>query len=166
MDNTTIKAIYQQKSLEASAAARANVAFTPAVTTLAIGDLSSGGTVTTAAAGAHSHGAISLSSTATSMGLSVVQKMDNLSLTAYGINTTLDADADLSADNPTVSRYGIGFGYNLGGGATVTGGWATVATANAGVFAGNNATADNALQTYSLTSVSADQWDLGLNFSF
>ena len=170
MDNTTLKAIYQTKTLEASAAARAAVAFTPAVTTFAVGDLSSGGTVTTAAAGAHSHGAISLSATATSMGLSVVQKMDALSLTAYGINTTLDADSDQSEDNPTVSRYGIGFGYDLGGGASVTGGWATVdalvATANAGVFAGASATADNALQTYSLTSVSADQWDLGLSFSF
>ena len=87
---TTIKGIYQQKTIEATDAA----------------------SVVSGAA----HDAVDLSSTATSMGLSVVQKMDALTLTAYGINTTVDADADLSADNPTVSRYGIGFGYDLGGG--------------------------------------------------
>jgi hypothetical protein len=101
------------------------------------------------------------------MGLSVVQKMDALSLTAYGLNTTVSADADLSADKPTVSRYGIGFAYNLGGGATVAGGWATtdamVPTAIAGVV---GTTADETVQKYTLTSVSHDQFDLGLNFSF
>jgi outer membrane protein OmpU len=144
MDNTTIKAIYQNKTLEASAAARAAV-------------------TSSAAAFVHDHSAIALSTTATSMGLSVVQKMDALSLTAYGINTTVDADSDLSADNPTVSRYGIGFGYDLGGGASVAGGWATV---DALVPAAVVATTNLALETYTLTSVSADTWDLGLNFSF
>jgi outer membrane protein OmpU len=144
MDNTTIKAIYQNKTVEASAAARAAV-------------------TTSAAAFVHDHSAIALSATATSMGLSVVQKMDALSLTAYGINTTVDADSDLSADNPTVSRYGIGFGYDLGGGASVVGGWATVDALVPAAIAG---TTDLALETYTLTSVSADQWDLGLSFSF
>ena len=90
--------------------------------------------------------------------------MDALSLTAYGINTTVDADADLSADNPTVSRYGIGFGYDLGGGASVAGGWATVdALVPAAIIL---QTTDGALQTYTMTSVSHDQFELGLNFSF
>jgi len=142
--NTTIKAIYQNKTFEASAAARAQVGTT---------------TITT-----HSHAAINLSTTATSMGLSVVQKMDALSLTAYGINTTVDADNDLSADNPTVSRHGIGFGYDLGGGASVAGGWATVDALGSAAI--TTQTTDGELQTYTLTSVSHDQFDLGLNFSF
>jgi outer membrane protein OmpU len=147
MDNTTIKAIYQIKTLEASADARAAAA----------------GTAVTIVRG---HDAISLSSTATSMGLSVVQKMDALSLTAYGINTTVEADANLSDDKPTVSRYGIGFGYDLGGGASVSAGWATVdALVPAAVAAGSGVAQDD-LEAYTLTSVSADTWDLGLNFSF
>ena len=153
MDNTTIKAIYQSKTLEASAAARADVA-----------QLIGAGTLGVTQAAVHGHAAISLSSQATSMGLSVVQKMDTLTLTAYGINTTVDADSDLSADNPTVSRYGIGFGYDLGGGASVVGGWATVDALVPGTATAS--TVDGALSTYSLTSVSHDQFDLGLNFSF
>ena len=144
MGTTTIKAIYQQKSIEVTSAA---------VT-------ASGSTVATYV---HAHDAVDLAADATSMGLSVVQKMDALTLTAYGINTTLDADADLSADNPTVSRYGIGFGYDLGGGASVAGGWATV---DALVPTAGSVTTAGDIQTYTLTSVSADQWDLGLNFSF
>ena len=137
---TTIKGIYQQKTIEATDAASVVV-----------------GAV---------HNAVDLSVTATSMGLSVVQKMDALTLTAYGINTTVDADADLSADNPTVSRYGIGFGYDLGGGASVAGGWATVdalvPTVIADAVAGNYGNAAE----YTLTSVSTNKFDLGLNFSF
>ena len=160
MDNTTIKAIYQTKTVEATAAAR--TAVDQAIT--ASGASATAAVAATVTAAVHGHGAISLSAKATSMGLSVVQKMDALTLTAYGINTTVDADADMSADNPTVSRYGIGFGYDLGGGASLSAGWATadamvaapvVATPSAGV-----------LETHTLTSVSADTWDLGLNFSF
>jgi outer membrane protein OmpU len=147
IDNTTIKAIYQTKTLEASAAARTAVA----------------GTALTIVRG---HSAIALSTKATTMGLSVVQKMDALTLTAYGINTSVSADADISADKPTVSRYGIGFGYDLGGGASVSAGWATVdALVPTAVAAGSSPTT-GALETYTLTSVSADNWDLGLNFSF
>ncbi len=143
---TTIKAIYQTKTLEASAAARLETG------TAILGTL------------VHSHGAINLSTEATSMGLSVVQKMDALTLTAYGINTTVSADADISADKPTVSRYGIGFGYDLGGGASVNGGWATVdALVPAAVVAAASA---DTLQTYTLQSVSHDQFDLGVSFSF
>ena len=150
--NTTIKGIYQTKTLEASAAARTAVA-----------QVVTNGLVATVAV--HGHDAIDLSTTATSMGLSVVQKMDALTLTAYGINTTVDADADLSADNPTVSRYGIGFGYDLGGGASVAGGWATVDALVPAAIAASSPHADD-VATYTLTSVSHDQFDLGLNFSF
>jgi hypothetical protein len=153
MDNTTIKAIYQTKTLEASADAR----------TLVSQVIGSTGVAAVTTALVRNHAAISLSSKATSMGLSVVQKMDALSLTAYGINTTVDADSDLSADNPTVSRYGIGFGYDLGGGASIAGGWAK---ADAMVSTRIVATTNLALETHTLTSVSADTWDLGLNFSF
>jgi outer membrane protein OmpU len=154
MDNTTIKAIYQTKTVEATADARTAVAQTIVNTTT---------TAPVLTAAIHGHGAISLSAKATSMGLSVVQKMDALTLTAYGINTTVDADADMSADNPTVSRYGIGFGYDLGGGASIAGGWAK---ADAMVSTPIVATTNLALETHTLTSVSADNWDLGLNFSF
>jgi hypothetical protein len=120
------------------------------------------------------------------MGLSVSQKMDALTLTAYGINTTLDADVDQSADNPTVSRFGIGFGYDLGGGASIAGGWAkydymkptavagvtalqVTAAANTGLESGGTTivrTAQDALETYSMKSVSRNTWDLGVNFKF
>jgi len=166
MDNTTIKAIYQTKTVEATAAAR--TAVDQVIT--ASGASATAAVAATVTAAVHGHGAISLSAKATSMGLSVVQKMDALTLTAYGINTTVDADADMSADNPTVSRYGIGFGYDLGGGASISGGWATIdamtSAAIAAVTSGSTATAAGALETHTLTSVSADTWDLGLNFSF
>jgi hypothetical protein len=166
MDNTTIKAIYQTKTVEATAAAR--TAVNQAIT--ASGASATAPVAATVTAAVHGHGAISLSAKATSMGLSVVQKMDALTLTAYGINTTVDADADMSADNPTVSRYGIGFGYDLGGGASLSAGWATIdamtPAAIAAVTSGSTATAAGALETHTLTSVSVDTWDLGLNFSF
>jgi len=155
MDNTTIKAIYQTKTLEASTTARTGVAQSIDNTVPLVPVLT---------AAIHGHGAISLSTKATTMGLSVVQKMDALTLTAYGINTSVSADADISADKPTVSRYGIGFGYDLGGGASVSAGWATIdAMVPAAVAA---ASSGNVLETYTLKSVSADNWDLGLNFSF
>ena len=162
MDNTTIKAIYQQKTVEASATARTDADQSINITTLGATALTP---IVTAAV--HGHDAIALSSTATSMGLSVSQKMDALTLTAYGINTTIDADSDLSADNPTVSRYGIGFGYDLGGGATVKGGYAAVdamtPTAIAGVV---GTTAQNAFEKHTLTSTTRNTFDLGINFSF
>jgi hypothetical protein len=119
---------------------------------------------TASAVQVHGHGAIAMKSTATSMGLSISQKMDALTLTAYGINTTLDADSDLSADNPTVSRYGIGFGYDLGGGATVKGGYAAVDAMTP--VAVTTAAADGVLQTHTLTSVTRNTFDLGVNFKF
>lgn len=141
----TIKGIYQQKTIEGTAAARADVAGTAATIV-------------------HGHNAIDLSSTATSMGLSIVHKIDVLSLTAYGITTQVDADAALSTDQPTVSRYGVGMSYDLGGGASIAGGWATVdAMVPTAVTAAGT---DGALQTYKLDSVSKDQFDFGVNLSF
>jgi hypothetical protein len=168
MDNTTIKAIYQTKTIEATAAAR--TAVTQSITTP--GTSSTAPTVPVVVAAVHGHGAINLSTTATSMGLSVKQKMDALTLTAYGINTTMDADVDQSADNPTISRYGIGFGYDLGGGASIAGGWARadalVTAPIAAVTSGTNPpqTVAGALETHTLKSVSRSTWDLGLNFAF
>jgi outer membrane protein OmpU len=170
MDNTTIKAIYQQKTVEASATARTDADQAINIS-VAVAGVTPTALTPIVTAAVHGHDAISLKSTATSMGLSVSQKMDALTLTAYGINTTIDADSDLSADNPTVSRYGIGFAYNLGGGATVAGGYAAVdamtPTAIAGVAAGlSGATAQNAFEKYTLTSVTRNTFDLGINFAF
>ena len=140
MGATTVKAIYQAKTLDASFATQAATAALPALT------------------------AVSISSPATSMGMSVVHTIDALSLTAYAISTELDIADALSADNPTVSRYGVGFGYDLGGGAKVVGGWATVdaLTATAITAAGTA----GALQQYTASSVGVDLFDLGLNLSF
>jgi outer membrane protein OmpU len=140
MGATTVKAIYQAKTLDASFDTQAVTTALPALT------------------------AVSISSTATSMGMSVVHKIDALSLTAYTISTEVDIADALSADNPTVSRYGVGFGYDLGGGASVTGGWATVdaLTATAITAAGTA----GELQEYTVSSVGTDKFDLGLNFSF
>lgn len=71
---------------------------------------------------------IDTSVTATSMGMSVSHAMDAITLTAYTVTTEIDA-GDLTDDKPTVTRYGIGASYNLGGGASVTAGWAALDTA-------------------------------------
>jgi len=141
---TTIKGIYQQKTIEGTAAARAD----------------SG---TTAKDIVHGHAAIDLSSTADSMGLSVVHKINTLSLTAYGISTNVSADRDLG-DDATLTRYGVGASYDLGGGATITGGWSGIdvqlPTAN------TYSAADGSLQQYTLKTETRDQFDLGVNLSF
>jgi len=140
MGATTVKAIYQAKTLDSSFAAQSATAALPALA------------------------ATSISSTATSMGMSVVHKIDALSLTAYAVSTELDIDANLSADNPTVSRYGVGFGYDLGGGASVVGGWATVDAATATAITTGSTAGE--LQKYTVTSVGVDKFDLGLSLSF
>jgi outer membrane protein OmpU len=140
MGATTVKAIYQAKTVDASFATQAATAALPALT------------------------AVSISSTATSMGMSVVHTIDALSLTAYAISTELDIADALSADNPTVSRYGVGFGYDLGGGAKVVGGWATVDALTATAITAAGTVGE--LQEYTVSSVGSDKFDLGLNFSF
>ena len=104
---------------------------------------------------------IDTSVTATSMGMSVSHAMDAITLTAYTVTTEIDA-GDLTDDKPTATRYGIGASYNLGGGASVTAGWAALDTATytADVDAGNTTTA----ATY--TTETTNKFDLGLNFSF
>jgi outer membrane protein OmpU len=140
MGATTVKAIYQAKTLDASIATQAVTIALPALA------------------------ATSISTTATSMGMSVVHKIDALSLTGYAVSTELDIANALSADNPTVSRYGIGFGYDLGGGASVNGGWATVDAVTATAITTGGIAGE--LQKYTVSSVGVDQFDLGLNFSF
>jgi len=142
MGATTVKGIYQVKTLDASYAAQAATSALPALS------------------------ATSFTTTATSMGMSVVHKIDALSLTAYAISTEVDVAAAVSADNPTVSRYGIGFGYDLGGGAVVTGGWATVDAVTATAITSTASAVAGELQKYTVTSVGVDKFDLGLNFSF
>jgi outer membrane protein OmpU len=104
---------------------------------------------------------IDTSVTATSMGMSVSHAMDAITLTAYTVTTEIDA-GDLTDDNPTATRYGIGASYNLGGGASVTAGWAALDTATFtdDTDAGNTTTA----ATY--TTETINKFDLGLNFSF
>jgi outer membrane protein OmpU len=140
MGATTVKAIYQAKTLDASIAAQAATTALPVLA------------------------ATSISTTATSMGMSVVHKIDALSLTAYAISTELDIADALSADNPTVSRYGVGFGYDLGGGASVVGGWATVDAVKATAITA--AATAGELQKYTASSVGVDKFDLGLSLSF
>ena len=104
---------------------------------------------------------IDTSVTATSMGLSVSHKIDTITLTAYTVSTEIDA-GDLTDDKPTVSRYGIGASYDLGGGASFAAGWAAVDTATytADLDAGASTTA----ATY--TTETSNKFDMGLNFSF
>ena len=104
---------------------------------------------------------IDTSVTATSMGLSVSHKIDTITLTAYTVSTEIDA-GDLTDDKPTVSRYGIGASYDLGGGASFAAGWAAVDTATytADIDAGASITA----ATY--TTETSNKFDMGLNFSF
>jgi outer membrane protein OmpU len=143
MGDTTLKGIYQLKTLEASSDAVS----------------SSGSTVATYV---HAHAAIDVSATVTSMGVSVSHKIGAISLAAYGISSELDGDT-LSTETATVSRYGIGATYDLGGGATIGGGWAAVdeavltpvANTTAGTVVKNNVTSDT-----------INKFDVGVNFSF
>jgi len=115
MGDTTIKAIYQDKSAEISYDNYENDEDFD-------GELAS----------------------AVSMGVSVVHKMDAISLTAYTISTELSSDwADV--DGLSVNRMGVGVGYDLGGGASVQAGWAEIEAFDA--------------DSHSL-------FDAGVNFSF
>ena len=107
------------------------------------------------------HAALDTSVTATSMGLSVVHKIDAVTLTAYSVTTELDA-GDLTADKPTVSRYGIGAAYNLGGGATLAAGWAAVDAATYNAADASGASVVDATYTTETTNM----FDVGVNFSF
>ena len=137
MGATTIKAIYQDKQLDVSRAASDAAADVGAI-----------------AANTHTL-------SATSMGLSVAHKMDALTLTAFSVSTAIDTT--LASSDATVSRYGVGAAYDLGGGASVKAGWVSVDTPAiaAGTYSSGTAVTRGAAST---TSYNA--FDVGVNFSF
>lgn len=135
MGATTVKGIYQLKSLDASSAA------------------------------ATGQDALEVAGSVTSMGLSVTHKLGAVSLAAYGISSELDGDT-LGTETATVSRYGIGASYDLGGGATIAGGWASVDAAKVAAAATPSGVATGDVQLSTVTSETINKFDLGINFSF
>ena len=146
MGDTTVKGIYQQKTLDASSDAVA----------------ASGTTVATYV---HKQDALDVSASVNSMGLSVTHKLGAITLAAYGISSELDGDT-LGTETATVSRYGIGATYDLGGGATIGGGWASVDKAKATANDDSKTAADGDVQLSTVTSETINEFDLGVNFSF
>ena len=125
MGDTTIKAIYQDKQVDAVYEGEQDVA-----------------------------------ATATSMGLSVVHKIGAVTLTAFGISTDLTSDVTGGEESVTFTRTGLGASYNLGGGASLTGGIVNVEAPHLDVdLDGPNPEAS--LDTGSYTA-----YDIGVNFSF
>ena len=135
MGATTVKGIYQLKSLDASSAA------------------------------ATAQKALEVAASVTSMGLSVTHKLGAVSLAAYGISSELDGDT-LGTETATVSRYGIGASYDLGGGATIAGGWASVDQAKVAAAATPSGVATGDVQLSTVTSETINKFDLGINLSF
>jgi hypothetical protein len=80
---------------------------------------------------------------AVSMGVSVDHTIDAMTLTAYTISTNITSD--VGEIDATISRMGVGVGYDLGGGASVKAGWA---------------------QLDVLDGESTSAMDVGVNFSF
>ena len=117
MGDTTIKAIYQDKELDAS--------FDPEY---------------------------SVTGSAVSMGASVQHKMDALTLTGFAISTKMESDL-YEGESLTVSRYGIGASYDLGGGASFAAGWAHN---EAVILDGDDQIVEHGV----------DAFDAGVNFSF
>ena len=87
---------------------------------------------------------------AVSMGASVDHKIDAVTVTAYTLTTTYSAD--VLANDISLNRMGLGAAYDLGGGAAFKAGWSNIEVA---VTDGS-----------STTSVSQDNFDAGLTFSF
>lgn len=136
MGTTTIKAIYQDKQLDVTRAASAAIA------------------------GVDAFGAITETLSATSMGLSVAHTMDAITLKAFSVSTTVDTS--LASTDATVSRYGVGAAYDLGGGAVLNAGWVSVDTpAIAAAAVANNAVTRGAASTKT-----KNVFDVGVNFSF
>jgi len=96
MGDTTVKAIYQDKSIDVSYDAYYDDFD---------GELAS----------------------AVSMGVSVVHKIDAISLTAYTVTT--DLSSDWGGVDVSVNRLGVGATYDLGGGAKFQAGWAQIDSA-------------------------------------
>jgi outer membrane protein OmpU len=92
------------------------------------------------------------SASAVSTGASVKHKIDAISLTAYAISTKMEADI-FPGESVTLSRYGVGASFDLGGGASFAAGWAH-----------NEALAEN--DDNVIVSKGVDLFDAGVNFSF
>ena len=137
MGATTIKAIYQDKQLDVTRAA------------------------STAAAGVGAIDATTNTLSATSMGLSVAHTMDALTLKAFSVSTTVDTS--LASTDATVSRYGVGAAYDLGGGAVLNAGWVSVDTP---AIAAATAVAGGAVTRGAASTSSYNAFDVGVNFSF
>jgi len=132
MGDTTIKAIYQDKQM--------NATYQESY-------------YDTEYAGYDNEDAYAVSLEAKSMGLSVVHKIGALTLTGYDINTDVSSNVFEGDNSLSLTRTGIGASYDLGGGASVTGGVANVEVA----------VIENG---WDLASKSQSFYDLGVNFSF
>lgn len=107
-----------------------------------------------------------LSGSADTYGISVDHTIDALTLTGFAI-TTEASDAisgglgsSDDADTATLTRYGVGASYDLGGGASVVGGVARVESMSWDI---NNAGPSSAI---SADVVSDTVYDLGVKFAF
>jgi|GEM_PF-376641 len=103
------------------------------------------------------------SMSATSMGMSVQHKIDTLTLTAFYVTTDLTDDIVSDGTSVSFARSGIGASYDLGGGASITGGVVNVevpSLVDTAIY--NNG--DIAYGTLETTSYTA--YDFGVNFSF
>jgi hypothetical protein len=95
------------------------------------------------------------------MGLSVAHTMDALTLKAFSVSTTVDTS--LASTDATVSRYGVGAAYDLGGGAVLNAGWVSVDTP---AIAAATAVAGGAVTRGAASTSSYNAFDVGVNFSF
>ena len=95
--------------------------------------------------------------TETSYGLSVQHTMAAITITGFGITADLH-DGIFGEDDLTLTRYGAGVSYDLGGGAKVVGGVARIDYVNAAL----NADASDIIDSTDTQTL----YDLGVNFSF
>jgi len=94
--------------------------------------------------------------------MSVQHKIDTLTLTAYYINTDLTDDLVSDGYSVSIARSGIGASYDLGGGASITGGVANIevpALVGTGIY-------DGGIEWGTLETTSYTAYDFGVNFSF
>ena len=138
MGDTTIKAIYQDKQVDAKY---------QTVSSIPDYSLSEDGEVT------------DVSATATSMGMSVSHAMGAITLTAFGVQTDLTSDAlNDAAQSITFTRSGIGAAYDLGGGAKFKVGAVRVEAPTVAL--------DVDALTSTLATTSYTAYDAGVTFSF
>jgi outer membrane protein OmpU len=102
------------------------------------------------------------SMSATSMGMSVQHKIDTLTLTAFYVTTDLTDDIVSDGTSVSFARSGIGASYDLGGGASITGGVVNVEVPS---LVGTTIT-DGDIDYGTLETTSYTAYDFGVNFSF